>query len=348
MHSDPSLLLCARTSLPVPPKAIPRPEEESSKTKRLRKGVNAKLIEGDISAAVRLVVSEDTILQPTDEVLEALRLKHPEPPADLLPTPPAIPNQHLSVSTNDITRAIRSFPASSSGGIDGLRPGHIKDLTSPRLAEAGIRLISSITKLVNLMLNGDLGQYARDLLFSANLTALKKKDGGIRPIAVGNIFRRLAAKAICNPAIKDLSQQLQPIQLGVGVPGGCEVAAHAIRLLASSHCINKGVMVKLDLKNAFNSVRRDHLLEVCRRRAPSIFPLARLAYGSPSSLLVTEKIIPSSTGVQQGDPLGPLLFALAVDDIARSLSSPVNLWYLDDATLAGPAVRVLTSSFFGS
>ena len=202
-------------------------------------------------------------------------------------------------------------------------------------------MISSITKLVNLLLNGNLGLYARDLFFSANLTALKKKDGGIRPIAVGNVFRRLAAKVICHPVTKDLGQRLQPVQLGVGVPSGSEVAAHSIRHLLSSPRVNKGVMVKLDLKNAFNSVRRDHMLEVCHRRAPSIFPLARLAYGSPSSLLVTDKIIHSSTGVQQGDPLGPLLFALAVDDIARSLSSPINLWYLDDATIAGPADLIL-------
>ena len=34
--------------------------------------------------------------------------------------------------------------------------------------------------------------------------------------------------------------------------------------------------------------------------------------------------------------MGPLLFALAVDDIARSISSPLNIWYLDDASIGGP------------
>ena len=97
----------------------------------------------------------------------------------------------------------------------------------------------------------------------------------------------------------------------------------------------------MDVRNAFNSVRRDHVLEVCKRRCPLVYNLAFLSYGFPSSLLVSGHLIPSSTGVQQGDPLGPLLFALAVDDIARSLSSPLNLWYLDDATIAGPVDTVL-------
>ena len=46
--------------------------------------------------------------------------------------------------------------------------------------------------------------------------------------------------------------------------------------------------------------------------------------------------IPYETGVQQGDPLGPVLFALAVDELARSVRSPINIWRLNDATIGGP------------
>ena len=34
--------------------------------------------------------------------------------------------------------------------------------------------------------------------------------------------------------------------------------------------------------------------------------------------------------------MGPVLFALAVDPAIRVLGSPLNLWFLDDGTLAGP------------
>ncbi|CAE1283077.1 unnamed protein product [Acanthosepion pharaonis] len=52
-------------------------------------------------------------------------------------------------------------------------------------------------------------------------------------------------------------------------------------------------------------------------------------------LIASDNIISSATGIQQGDPLGPLLFAMAIDGVARSIASPFNIWYLDDATLGG-------------
>ena len=64
------------------------------------------------------------------------------------------------------------------------------------------------------------------LIFAANLTALRKKDGGIRLIAVGNGFRRLASKIISRRVVNDLSNELRPVQLS---RNGCEGAVHSIR-----------------------------------------------------------------------------------------------------------------------
>ena len=314
----------------------------------LRKQVNAKLSQGDVSAAVRLVASDDTVLEPTADVLAALRLKHPASPSDN--KSPPVPDSSIAttLSEEDVRQALKSFRPSSSGGVDGLRPGHLKDLTAGTTAEAGRRLLSSLTRLCNCITRGELPHHARDLLFASNLTALRKKDGGIRPIAVGNTIRRLAAKAACRPTIRSLSREFAPTQLGVGVPGGCEAAAHAVRSLVNdvSRVCGAGegrILVKLDMQNAFNSIRRDHLLEVCHRRAPSIYPLVHSAYADHSLLFASGEFINSEAGVQQGDPLGPLLFSLGVDDIARSVSAPVNIWYLDDATIGGTPEIVLNA-----
>ena len=43
----------------------------------------------------------------------------------------------------------------------------------------------------------------------------------------------------------------------------------------------------------------------------------------------------SDTGVQKGDPLGPLLFSQAIHYIVSSKKSYLNVWYLDDVTNAG-------------
>ena len=116
---------------------------------------------------------------------------------------------------------LKSFRPSSAGGVDELRPGHLKDQIAPQTAEAGRRSMKALTNICSKLLRGQIPKHARDLLFAANLTALRKKDGGIQPIAVGNVFRRLATKIAVKRVMTELLRQLPPVQLGVGVSGGC-------------------------------------------------------------------------------------------------------------------------------
>ena len=103
-------------------------------------------------------------------------------------------------------------------------------------------------------------------------------------------------------------------------------------------------MVKLDLKNAFNGVRRYHLMETYISRAPSVALIAHLAYSKPSIVLADGQQIESAAGIQQGDQLDPLLFALAVDDAARYVKSKFNVWYLDDATISDDVDTMVTDN----
>ena len=70
---------------------------------------------------------------------------------------------------------------------------------------------------------------------------------------------------------------LSPLQLGFGVPRGIEAAVHAARDYLSS--MDRGnVLLKLDFQNAFNSLRRDKMLNAVLQKAPSVFPLAHCTY----------------------------------------------------------------------
>lgn len=53
-------------------------------------------------------------------------------------------------------------------------------------------------------------------------------------------------------------------------------------------------------------------------------------------------MISSESGVQQGDPAGPLFFCLAIKELCDTLMSQFKVWYLDDATIGGTIEDVIS------
>lgn len=54
--------------------------------------------------------------------------------------------------------------------------------------------------------------------FCASLCTLKKMDGGIKPIAIGNTLRHVIAKGAVKGIRMEAATMLQPHQLGFGIP----------------------------------------------------------------------------------------------------------------------------------
>ena len=133
---------------------------------------------------------------------------------------------------------------------------------------------------------------------------------------------------------------LAPRQLGYGVKNGAEAAVHAARLYFSNLNPNTAIL-KLDFQNAFNSIRRDKMLEAVQKFAPDLTAFVHSAYSSPSTLFWGDRTFQSAEGVQQGDPLGPLLFCLSIHELCSHLKSEFCLFYLDDGTLGGSKEDVL-------
>jgi len=204
-----------------------------------------------------------------------------------------------------------------------------------------------ITAVVNRLLAGELPPLARAYVCGANLSALAKKDGGLRPIACGDVWRRLAARCVCKDFADRFREVLAPQQFGVAVRGGTEVLVHASRLLFEEASQKSDFqLLKFDFKNAFNCVSRQAFLDEVATRFPSLFPFVSLCYGASSVLLFGDRRLASTSGVQQGDPLRPLLFCLAIHPVLRRISEECpglesNSWYLDDGVVAGPSADVV-------
>ena len=300
----------------------------------LAAAVTSKIEEGNLRAAVRILCSDERPAVPSLETIAKLRSKHFVKAADER-EPPPLEQSSLTVDKNEVLRAIRSFPNGSSGGTDGFRPQFLKDLVNCH--EISESLLESLTELVNLILSGCCPVSVQPFLFGGRLLALAKRDGGIRPIAVGMVWRRLVAKCAAAYATTKTAHELEPRQVGVGVRGGAEAAVHATRRFLSNMPLDH-VIAKFDFSNAFNTLRRDCMLEAVKQACPEDYNFCRLSYENRSYLFYEDHIISSEVGPQQGDPIGPLLFGLTIQPILQGLQSQLAVGYLDDLTAAASKV----------
>src|SRR5664279_5500906 len=83
------------------------------------------------------------------------------------------------------------------------------------------------------------------------------------------------------------------------------------------------------------------MLTAVKTHFPRLRNYVELCYAEPSELYFGNEIIMSEEGAQQGDPLGSLLFCLAIQSIVVKLSSEFNVWYIDDGTIGGNQSDIL-------
>ncbi|KAL0228940.1 hypothetical protein GEMRC1_013560 [Eukaryota sp. GEM-RC1] len=99
-------------------------------------------------------------------------------------------------------------------------------------------------------------------------------------------------------------------------------------------------LLNVDYKNAFNSILRSSIFSELEQHFPPLLPYFKLMYGSPSDLVFHSKVISSTRGVKQGDPLGPFFFCMALQSIlvkCKDRFPGIHLCaYADDFSLIGP------------
>ena len=151
---------------------------------------------------------------------------------------------------------------------------------------------------------------------------------------MGIVWRRLACKCANSFAIRTCKDLFSPRQVGVGVPGGAEGSVHAARRYIDSLPLG-ACFYKLDFSNAFNTLRRDSMLETVNQHVPEIFNFCCLTYADGSDFLYEDRIIRSEEGPQQGDPFAPFIFCLTLQPELNTLQSDIILGYLDDVSGGG-------------
>ena len=104
----------------------------------------------------------------------------------------------LVVTSSSVLKALRGFPKASSPGGSKLICQHLLDVIEGSTTPSAQDCLANLTDLVCFLLSGQAHPSIAPWLTSATLTVLYKKHGGIRPIAVGEVLRRLTSRLCCS------------------------------------------------------------------------------------------------------------------------------------------------------
>ena len=172
---------------------------------------------------------------------------------------------------------------------------------------------------------------------SCRLISLNKNPG-VRPIGVGEVPRRIIAKAILSLFHLDIQDAAGSMQLCAGQDGGCEAAIHAMHQFFVESEVH-GVLL-VDASNAFNTINRQAALHNIKSICPPLYQVLMNTYKAPVRCIICgDGEITSSEGTTQGDPLAMAMYALAVKPLIGELKSDApsvkQVWYADDASGAG-------------
>ena len=170
-------------------------------------------------------LSSAGLASPSGDVLEAMCSKHPSaPPPSPFSSPAPSPVQ---VSSVEVVKALRLFPSGSAPGPSCLIMEAVFCPSPDRSSYA----LQGLVGVVNLLCRGCVPPSVRPHLCGATLLACQKKGGGLRPIAVGEVLRRLTSKCVSRAVHAECISALSPLQVGVGIPHGCEAIVHSVASL---------------------------------------------------------------------------------------------------------------------
>ena len=154
-----------------------------------------------------------------DQSKETLRCTgaHPPPLANLRPRVP------FALDGDMLARNLRSAKRGASGGPSGMTVEHLHPLFDHT------RDSQLFFQAAELLARAQVPPSIKEAIRLGPLTALRKLDGGVRGIVVGDIVRRLVARTISQQLSERVQAATAPFQYALSTRAGCECVAHALQ-----------------------------------------------------------------------------------------------------------------------
>lgn len=195
----------------------------------------------------------------TPEERDMLRALHPSAASGLPDLPESAPEIFV-----DLDWMAAEMTASNNGaaaGPSGYGSNYLAVLAAdPHCVQAPASFIQQIV-------NNKLPEVLRDLLTTSIVVSIKKSTDGRRPIAIGDIFYRMAARYAQHKVAAPIHNMLRAHQYGTGHPDGCTQIVQSIQhLLRDPSCsvwdpvMRPMACISVDVRNAFNTIDRAAIL----------------------------------------------------------------------------------------
>ena len=186
----------------------------------------------------------------------------------------------------------------------------------------------------------DVPDEIMDAIRLGRLTALRKPNGGVRGIVVGDIVRRLVGRTMAQQFSKRVEVATSPFQYALSTRAGAECVTHVLQTLTDLD--ERATILSVDGIGAYDLISRHAMLSGLRdmEDGAELLPFVSSLYGRPSTYLWEDELgvvhdIQQGEGGEQGDALMPMLFSLgqhrALVASAEQLQENEKLFaFLDD------------------
>ena len=298
------------------------------------------MMEGKVKAALRILAQDSNgdVLPMSNEVLEALKKKHPArkpavPSAVIDPNCPSQDPSHFILFDQLDGQMIRETALKTEGaaGPSGLDAAGWKRLCTS-FQSASTDLCDALASTARRICCSFVDPKSLLAFVACRLVALDKHPG-IRPIGIGETARCIIGRAILTTIRDDIQEVAGPLQLCAGQEAGCEAVVHAVRQMFES----AEAVILVDASNAFNSLNRENALRNVQHLCPSLSTVLINTYREDVYLFINGETLMSEEGTTQGDPLAMAMYAIGILPLIRSLSneSIKQVWYADDSAACG-------------
>ena len=241
--------------------------------------------EGHISRAVRSLDSAPPA-QGTPETLRQLQDLHPMPSTPVQSAIPSSSPRNVYIpSDRALYSAIRNAPNKIRTGPTNWSYEMLKNaMTSDPSTD-----LSAFKEIIIKFCTGGFRQDTIHLFRLAWMFAFLKNDrGDKRPVAAGEVLRKVAGKAIAIDYRVPWKEAGGPFQYGLNTPDGVNMVILMVEDTLKQN-INHGAMA-VDGQNAFNAARRQAILDQLFRTFPQLAVFVETWYLDPShygSILMT-------------------------------------------------------------